>query len=202
MKERLTQLVVGHIILTFGISLLVISNVGVGSWDTVYLGLKEHIGGTYGTWSFVIQLSLVLVNSLILWKKPEWKSLIGIVMSSVMIDFWLGIVFQNVQMVGMIIQSIVFGVGIILLALGIAIYIRTNLFNSPFDGLMIATSKRLHVSLQTARTINEFTAVAIGFLLGGPIGVGTIILSLCLGYGIQTSMKCLDSLKSKGLVHA
>ncbi|PLS19394.1 hypothetical protein CVD28_02975 [Bacillus sp. M6-12] len=202
MKERLLQLVVGHIILTFGISLLVISNVGVGSWDTVYLGLKEHIGGTYGTWSFVIQLSLVLVNSLILWKKPEWKSLIGIALSSALIDFWLGVVFPGVLMEGVVLQAVVFGTGIALLALGIATYIRTNFFNSPFDGLMIATSKRLHVSLQTARTINEFTAVAIGFLLGGPVGVGTIILSLCLGYGIQTSMKWLDSLKNKGLVHA
>ena len=202
MKERLLQLVVGHIILTFGISLLVISNVGVGSWDSVFLGLKEHIGGTYGTWSFVIQLVLVLVNSLILWKAPEWKSLIGIGLSSVMIDFWLGFVFNGVVVEPFVVQVAVFGAGIFLLALGIATYIRTAVFNSPFDGLMIATSKRLKVSLQTARTINEFTAVAIGFVLGGPIGVGTIILSFGLGYGIQKNMKWLDKLKAKGIVYA
>jgi uncharacterized membrane protein YczE len=202
MKERLTQLVVGHIILTFGISLLVISNVGVGSWDTVYLGLKEHIGGTYGTWSFLIQLALVLVNSLILWKAPEWMSLIGIALASVLIDFWLGIVFQGVIINTFILQVGLFGAGVVLLALGIAMYIRTDVFNSPFDGLMIATSKRLKISLQSARTINEFSAVTLGFFLGGPIGVGTIVLSLFLGYGIQKSMKWLDRLKAKGLVYA
>lgn len=196
MKKRILQLIVGYIIFTFGVSLTVIANVGVSSWDTVYLGMKGHLGGTYGTWSLIIQILLVIINSLILWKRPDYLSIVGVVIFSALIDFWLTIVFPGVLLEGIVIQVLTFILGVVLISFGIAMYIRTKIFNSPSDGLMIATSIRLKISLKVARTLNEITVLVVGFLLGGPVGVGTVVLSLCLGYGIQT---CYDFLEKRNL---
>lgn len=193
MLRKVTQLFLGHAIFTLGIALIVIANLGVGAWDTVYLGLQSHLGGTYGTYSFVIQTIIIFVNALILWEKPNLRALILVVLTSLLIDFWLEIVFAGFTVTSLSIQIGLFSMGAILLAFGIAFYIQTNLISSPFDGLMIATSKRLKLSLGTSRLINDITAIAIGvLLLGGPFGITTFIL-LFLGYLIQLFYKLLDT---------
>ncbi|PLS19393.1 hypothetical protein CVD28_02970 [Bacillus sp. M6-12] len=202
MKKRLIQLMIGQLILTFGISLMIVADLGVSSWDTVYLGLKEHIGGTYGVWCFLVQIFVLFLSSFILRKIPDWKALIIVVLSSVLVDIWFATLFNGVEVETLSVRIILFGLGIFLLALGIAVYVRTNLFKAPFDEFMVATATKLKVSFALGRTINEFIAVLVGFILGGPVGLGTIVSSLCLGYALQACMKGLDKLKEKGLLYA
>lgn len=193
MLRKVIQIFIGHAIFTFGIALIVIANLGVGAWDTVYLGLQSHLGGTYGTYSFIIQTIIIFVNALILWERPNLRALILVVLTAVLIDFWLEIVLAGVTLTSMTIQISVFILGAVLLAFGIAFYIQSNLISSPFDGLMIATSKRLKLSLGTSRLLNDITAIAVGvLLLGGPFGITTFIL-LFLGYLIQFFYKLLDN---------
>ena len=59
----------------------------------------------------------------------------------------------------------------------------------PWDGLMLALSQRLNISINKAKTLIEFSAMAIGFLLGGGVGLGTIIIVLTIGNIIQWSLK-------------
>jgi uncharacterized protein len=202
MKKRLIQLFIGQLILTFGISLMIVADLGVSSWDTVYLGLKEKLGGTYGVWCFVVQIIVLLLSSAILRKIPDWKSLIGVVLSSVLVDVWFITVFKYIDIDSFPLEIIFFGMGVFLLAFGIAVYIRTNLFKAPFDEFMIATATKLKVSYPMGRTINEFIATIVGFILGGPVGVGTIISAICLGYSLKLSMKFLDKCKEKGYIYA
>lgn len=193
MLRKVTQVFLGHAIFTLGIALIVIANLGVGAWDTVYLGLQSHLGGTYGTYSFIIQTIIIFVNALILWEKPNLRALILVVLTAVLIDFWLEIILSGVAVTVLPVQIGLFVLGSVLLAFGIAFYIQTNLISSPFDGLMIATSKRLKLSLGTSRLLNDITAMAVGvLLLGGPFGITTFIL-LFLGYLIQFFYKLLES---------
>lgn len=194
---KVIQLITGYWILALGVSLLILSDLGAGAWDTVFVGFNNQIDLSIGTWSFIIKFILILINAILLKAKPDWKSIIGILLSSIAIDFWMEIVFKDMIITGMISQVILFLLGIILLAFGIATYIRTDMLNGPIDGLMIATSKRFNISLKAARIINECTAALIGFLLGGPVGFGTLIIAFILGYSIQWSMKLLDIIKDK-----
>lgn len=194
MLRKIIQLILGHLIFTLGIALIVKADLGVGAWDTVYLGLQAYLGGTYGTYSFVIQSLLIFINALILWERPDIRSIVSVIMAATMIDFWLEIVFSDLTITAMELQIPLFVLGSILLSFGIAFYIQTKMFNSPFDGLMIATSRKLKMSLGNARLLNEFAAIGLGAgLLGGPFGVTTFILSFFLGYLIQFFYKLLEN---------
>ncbi|KAF0816595.1 MULTISPECIES: YczE/YyaS/YitT family protein [unclassified Cytobacillus] len=193
------QIIAGYLILTLGVSLIILSNLGAGAWDTVYVGLFNQFGLTIGTWSFLVTASLIFFNALLTWEKPQFKSFIGTILASLGIDFWMEIVFSGFTVTQFPYQVFAFFTGIILLGFGVSIYIRPQLFSGPIDGLMIATAKRLNISIKSARIINEFLALALGLLLGGPVGLGTLIVAIFLGYAIQYGTAFLNHLKDKGL---
>jgi uncharacterized membrane protein YczE len=193
------QIIVGYLILTLGVSLIILSGLGAGAWDTVYVGLFKKFGLTIGTWSFLVTASLVFLNALLTWEKPQFKSFIGTVLASLGIDFWMELVFNSTVITHFPIQILSFFSGVILLGFGVAIYIRPKLFSGPIDGLMIATAKRLNISIKNARILNEFLALAIGFLLSGPVGLGTLFVAIFLGYTIQYGTVFLNRLKDKGM---
>lgn len=193
------QIIAGYLILTLGVSLIILSNLGAGAWDTVYVGLFNKFGLTIGTWSFLVTASLIFFNAILSWEKPQFKSFIGTILASLGIDFWMELVFSGFTVTHYPYQILAFFTGIILLGFGVSIYIRPQLFSGPIDGLMIATAKRLNISMKAARIINEFLALAIGLLLGGPVGMGTLLVAIFLGYAIQYGTVLLNHLKDKGL---
>lgn len=196
---KFIQIIAGYLILTLGVSLIILSNLGAGAWDTVYVGLFKKYGLTIGIWSFLVTASLIFFNAILSWEKPQFKSFIGTILASLGIDFWMELVFSGFTVTHYPFQILAFFTGIILLGFGVSIYIRPQLFSGPIDGLMIATAKRLNISMKTARIINEFLALAIGLLLGGPVGMGTLLVAIFLGYAIQYGTVLLNHLKDKGL---
>ena len=196
--NKVIQLIIGYWILALGVSLLIISNLGAGSWDAVLVGIHNKTNLlTIGTWGFIVKFLLIFINAILAKEKPDFKSVGSILLSSIAIDFWMILFFKDVQITNFFSQILLALGGLILLSFGIALYIRTKLLNGPIDGLMIATSKRFKISFQSARIINELLVTLIAFLIGGPVGVATIIISLALGYGIGRSMKLLDYAKDK-----
>lgn len=199
MFKKVLQVMIGYWILTLGISLIIVSDVGAGAWDTVYVGLEKQFGLTIGLWSFLTTTSLIFINALLAWEKPKLSSFIGSVLAGLGIDFWMELIFQSTVLYSITIKVIIFILGVMFLSLGIAVYIRAKFFSGAIDGLMLATSKRLKISIKYARLINEIMALILGFVLGGPVGLGTLIVAIGLGYGIEYNTRLLDYLKSKGL---
>ena len=195
--KKIPQLIIGHWIYTFGISLIILSNLGAGSWDTIMIALSEKVGWTIGTWSLIIQFCLIFVAAFIVKEKVQWKSIYGIILGSIAIDFWMVLVFSEVTVTSMLLRIGLFVLGIVILGFGIAIYIRTNVFTGPIDSLMLAVSKRFKLSVRMARLSIEVFAAITGFLLGGPVGLGTVIVAFVLGYSIQFSMEGLEKVKKK-----
>ncbi|MBT2688294.1 hypothetical protein J7I93_08885 [Bacillus sp. ISL-47] len=193
------QIIAGYLILTLGVSLIILSGLGAGAWDTVYVGLFKKFGLTIGTWSFLVTTSLIFFNALLSWEKPQFKSFIGTLLASLGIDLWLELVFNSTDITLFPVQILSFFSGVLLLGFGVSIYIRPKLFSGPIDGLMIATAKRLNISIKNARILNESLALAFGFLLGGPVGLGTLFVAIFLGYTIQYGTVFLNLLKDKGL---
>lgn len=195
--KKIPQLIIGHWIYTLGISFIILSNLGAGSWDTIMIGLTEKIGWTIGTWSLTLQFGIIFIAAVIGREKVQWKSIYGIILGSIAIDFWMELVFQEVIITGLTNRVMLFVAGICLLGFGIATYIRTNLFSGPIDSLMLAVSKRFKLSIRMARIAIEFFAAITGFLLGGPVGIGTVIVAILLGYCIQFSMEGLEKIKGR-----
>lgn len=186
MGKRLGVYLFGLALTAFGISLIILSRVGAGPFDIVAVGLNKHLGLTVGTWSIISQGCVVLLTSCIERKRPQWESVIAIIIRSWLLDFWLYLVFQGADFSSSAgIQWLSFVIGTVSVGSGIGCYVLAEFPKTPVDGLMIAIQQRFRWSFNKARTIIESTAGLVGFLLGGPVGIGTIIIALGLGRLVQ-----------------
>lgn len=114
------------------------------------------------------------------------ESVIPILIRSVFVDFWFYIVLGNVDFTSSReLQIVSFIVGLVIAGIGIGIYMEANLPKTPIDGMMVAFCNRFGLSFNIVRMGIEGTGAVLGFLLGGPVGLGTLVIALFLGKIIQ-----------------
>ncbi|WP_100371785.1 YczE/YyaS/YitT family protein [Bacillus sp. FJAT-45037] len=177
--------VVGLIILSFGITMTILAGLGAGAWDALNVGLSMVTPFTVGNWVIFVGLLLIGLNALLSKSRPEIFSILTIVILGFFIDFWLIIVFDNVFLTGLILQFIVLAIGIVLMALGIATYLQAKFAVIPIDRFMFVLQGLFGVKLMIAKTIAEVSALILAFVVGGPIGLGTILVTFLIGPSIQ-----------------
>ncbi|MCT2534422.1 membrane protein [Aquibacillus koreensis] len=185
MLKRFVVFFIGIIVVSFGISLTIKADLGAGSWDALNVGLSNTIGFTVGTWVFIVGIILMFVNAWLMQTKPDYLAIFTIFFVGVCIDFWLIIAFGNWDPNNLLLQVILFLIGMILLALGISIYLQAKFPAIPIDKLMIAIQKRTGLNMMISKTIGEVSAFILAFLFGGPIGVGTLLLTFLIGPLVQ-----------------
>ena len=82
--------------------------------------------------------------------------------------------------------------GVVVIALGSGIYLATDLGPGPRDGLMTGVHRRFGWSIRRARTAVELTVLAIGWALGGTVGLGTVVFALGIGPLVQVALRAFD----------
>ncbi|WP_373894046.1 YitT family protein [Virgibacillus sp. CBA3643] len=169
---------------------------GVGSWDVLHIGLFERLGLSIGLWSIIMGLIVITIASIGLREFPKIGTFINMTFVGIFIDFfnWL-IPDSNTFSV----QLIAFIIGVLLLAMGSGIYISAELGAGPRDSLMLLIVKKTHFSIAAARTIMEVVVAVAGYLLGGPLGIGTIVIAFALGPIIQVTLKYSGKLLEKSV---
>ncbi|OIJ21307.1 membrane protein [Anaerobacillus alkalidiazotrophicus] len=183
--KRFISFMFGLFILSLGVSFTILSRLGAGAWDALSVGLAQLTGFTVGTWVILIGVILIFVNAIILMKKPDLLSIVTALILGYFIDLWLLFVFPNFIPTTVLIQVVVLGLGVTLMGCGIATYLQAEFTIVPIDGFMVAIQKRFNVNLMTGKTIGEVTALIFAFIAGGPIGVGTIVVTLSIGPMVQ-----------------
>lgn len=171
---------------------------GLGSWDVFHMGLFYHFGLSVGTWSIIVGLTIIILTALILKQLPRIGTFCNMVFTGLFIDLFNGILPTNVE--GMTLEGVYFVIGTVLIGAGCAIYVSANLGAGPRDSLMLIMVDKLKFSITVARTLMEVFAAGLGYLMGGPIGIGTVIMVFVLGPVIQfflpvcqkTLAKCLQ----------
>ncbi|MEH7225540.1 BCR, YitT family protein [Bacillus sp. JJ1566] len=114
------------------------------------------------------------------------ESVIPIFIRSVFVDVWFYIVLGNVDFSSSWeLQVVSFAIGLVFAGIGIGIYMEANLPKTPIDGMMVAISSRFSLSFNSVRMGIEITGAFLGFVLGGPVGLGTLVIALLLGKIIQ-----------------
>ncbi|MEH7181286.1 YczE/YyaS/YitT family protein [Neobacillus vireti] len=189
--------IIGLFIMTFGICLTIKAELGVGAWDALNVALTQGVGLTIGTWVIIDGAVLILVNALLIKKRPEILSLFTIILIGSLVDFWILIVFKSWEATGFIIQLATLVLGLFIIAVGAAIYLQAKFPSSPFDSFMMAIQKRFGVNLMTAKTIGEIIALIPALFLKGPIGFGTIIITFLIGPFIQLCFPYFEKLLNK-----
>lgn len=172
---------IGLSCISFGVSLMVISNLGVGPWDALFVGLAGTIGLSVGSWILIVGSLLIILNGRLLRRRMDFTAFITILILGVLIDFWLMYVFPGMLLTVLIVRLIILCLGITLIALGVALYLQADFAKNPIDNLMLAVQYRTGKSLTFCKTAIELTALILAFLIGGPIGLGTVLVAFFIG---------------------
>ncbi|WP_066049267.1 YczE/YyaS/YitT family protein [Robertmurraya korlensis] len=185
MKNRIVFFLCGIIILTFGVCLIIQAGLGAGAWDALAIGEARVFGLSMGTCVLINGIILIIINSILQKKRPEYLAGLTILTIGLLIDFWFFVLFNHYHPESLPLQVISLICGIIILGLGISIYLQAKLPSSPMDVLMVAIHDRFGLSFGVARVIAEGSAFILALLFRGEIGVGTIVVTLTLGYVVQ-----------------
>jgi len=174
---RLGQLFAG--LLLYGISLAMMLRAGLGlaPWDVLHQGLARLTGASVG--SMVIAVSfLVLLLWIPLRQPPGFGTIANAVLVGVSVDLTL-LLLGDLK--GWLLQVVFLVAGVFLNALATALYIGASLGPGPRDGLMTGLVRRTGRSVRLVRTSIEVTVLAVGWLLGGTLGVGTLLYAFAIG---------------------
>ncbi|WP_227937998.1 YczE/YyaS/YitT family protein [Alkalihalobacillus deserti] len=175
----------GLLIVSFGVTLTILAGLGAGAWDALNVGLAIQTRFSVGNWVIFVGIILIGLNALLTRTKPVVHSLLTIFILGYFIDFWLIIVFNDTLFSGFMLQMIILLLGIVLIAFGASIYMQAEFALIPIDAFMFVLRDVLGVNLMVAKTIAELTALVAAFFVGGPIGIGTILVTFLIGPLIQ-----------------
>ena len=184
MSHRLGRLSVGLVLFGVSIALMVDANLGVASWDVLHQGMSRSSGLPFG---WVVNGVGVVV--LLAWIPLRVRPGIGTV-SNVLV---VGLVADAALAVlptpdGLTARVPLLLAGILLNAVATGLYVGAGLGPGPRDGLMTGLAAR-GISVRAARTAIELSVLAIGWLLGGTVGMGTVLFAAAIGPLTQLSLR-------------
>jgi uncharacterized membrane protein YczE len=181
MPRRLVQLLVGLWLYGFTMALLVRSDLGLDPWDVFHQGLSEQVPLSFGQIVIVVG-AVVLVLWIPLRQMPGLGTVLNVIIIGLAADAGLALVDRPDALWARIALLLagVFGNG-----LAGALYISAHLGSGPRDGLWVGLVRRTGLSVRLWRTSIELTVLVVGFVLGGTVGVGTVLYALAIGPTVQ-----------------
>ena len=186
-KPRLTtmiMLVIGLFLFGLGEAIIIGSGSGVSPWTVLAQGISKRSDFSIGMATFFISIA-ILIFWIPLKQVPGIGTILNAIIIASAIDLTLPYLPQPNDITFKIIQACF---GILVVGLGSGIYLCSNLGPGPRDGLMLGLQKQTNTSLPAIRTIIELLAVISGWLLGGVVGIGTILfvfgIGPCVGIGL------------------
>ncbi len=181
--KRWIFFIAGMIILSLGITLTIKGRLlGLAPWDVLHYGLWQTFGLTIGSWAIIVGAVIVIFTAVALKRLPKLGVYINMFTIGIFIDIF-NFLLPDVD--GWILHALIFTVGLFVMAFGIAFYITPNLGAGPRDTLMLFFIEKFNLKLSSARNLMEIFALIAGFLLGGPVFIGTIIIVFLLGRLIE-----------------
>jgi uncharacterized membrane protein YczE len=175
--RRLVQLYAGLVLYGLSMALLVRSGLGVMPWDVLHQGLARQLGWSLGTVTIVVG-ALVLLAWVPLRERPGLGTVSNVVVIGLALDAALAVLPEPSSLP---IRVALVPVAIGLNAVATAAYIGVHLGPGPRDGLMTGLVRRSGRSVRLVRTSIEVAVVALGWLLGGTLGVATVLYALAIG---------------------
>lgn len=174
--RRLIQLFAGLVLYGISDAMLLLAGLGVDPWDVFHQGLSRRFGLGVGTWAIIVGLAVLL-----LWIPLRQRPGLGTVCNVLVVGSVIDLVLATVPPVhGLAARLAVMSAGVILNGIATGAYIGAGLGPGPRDGLMTGLAARGH-SIRVMRTMIEITVLIIGWVLGGTVGLGTVVYALGIG---------------------
>ncbi|MET8685297.1 hypothetical protein ABZV77_13870 [Streptomyces sp. NPDC004732] len=182
--RRLPQLLLGLALYGFSLSVLVRAALGVNPWSVLYEGLERRTPLSFGMISGVLGV-LVLLLWIPLKQRPTFGTFANIVVLAVSSDLGLLVIPDSL---GLPARTGLLAAGVVLNGLAVAVYVGARFGPGPRDGLMTGAAALTGLSLRRVRTLIEVAVLALGWLLGGTVGVGTVLYAVAVGTVTQFFM--------------
>lgn len=186
---------VGLIIMSFGIVLMIKANLGSAPWDVLHIGLTINLGLTIGTWSIIMGVIVIGVTCLLTRTWPQLGALANMLFVGIFIDIFM-YAFAWLEPTELWFRVALLLSGIIIIGYGIGLYIAPKCGAGPRDSLMLALTEKLGWKVQYVRGAMEVVVLLAGWLLGGPVFLGTILFTFgigsVVGYTLPQCQKLVD----------
>lgn len=184
----LVFLVLGLFIFGLGEALLIAAGVGVSPWTVFAQGLTNVTGWSIGRATFVISVSV-----LVLWVPLRQVPGIGTILNAIIIALVLEFLLPYLPRFEMAAVNVaIAALGVLVTGFGGAIYLIANLGPGPRDGLMTGLQSVTGLPIAAVRTGIEISVVGIGWLLGGTVGIGTVLFAFGVGPSVALGMTGLQ----------
>lgn len=181
MPRRLFQLLVGLTLYGACMALMLRATLGLDPWDVFHQGLSQHLGISIG-----MLVNMVGAVVLLLWIPLRQKPGIGTVANVILIGTAMDLTLRVIPAFdGLALRSAALVASIVVNGYAGALYIGAGLGPGPRDGLMTGLARRTGWSLRLVRTGIELTVLVSGWLLGGTVGVGTVLYAFAIGPLVQ-----------------
>ncbi len=177
-KRKLFRVLAGNTLMGLGISLVITAGIGVDPWTVLSLGVSNVLQISVGRAAQLQGLLFMSGVYLIYRRKPGLGTLINMMLVGLIIDFSQGLVTTPQLFLG---QLGVLALGLLILSFGVALYVAGNLGEGPIEQLMLALHFRHGWPIGRIRIVMDFVATSSGFLLGGSVGLGTLISVVVIG---------------------
>jgi uncharacterized membrane protein YczE len=182
------RLLTGLTLFALGIVLMVRSNLGLGPWDMLHQGIFVQTGLSFGKAGIVVGLAIFVV----LWPfglRPGLGSVANMLLIGVVTD----LVLPHLP----IATSVFWGLGyhlsgIAMTGFGTGLYVSAHMGAGPRDSLMLILTQRTGWPVRRVRTLIEVVVLLLGWLMGGTLGLGTVLFAVLIGAVVQWSLHVCD----------
>jgi hypothetical protein len=186
----LLPLLIGLSLFGFGEGLLVQSHWGASPWTVFAQGVARHTHLSLG-WSTALISVVVLLGWIVLRERPGFGTIANLIVIAYVLDmttYFLAVPSDPGLKILYIVGAVV------VIGVGSALYLSTNLGPGPRDGLMTSIHRHFGVSLVYVRLSLEATVLVVGWLMGGTVGVGTAFFAATIGFSIGASLNLMERL--------
>lgn len=180
---------IGFALYGLSIALSLQSNLGTNTWSVFEKALADITGLTVGTMTVIVAFG-VLIFVLLLREKVGWGTLGNILSIGPWLDLFLYIIPPLKD--NFVLQLLLLLAAVFVQGIASAVYIGVNAGAGPRDSLMLAIHRTTKLSLRLARAFIELIVFTIGWLLGGPAGIGTLIFAVLIGPAVQWAFKIFN----------
>lgn len=185
---RLPGLLLGLVVFGVGIAVMARSGLGLGPWEAFHQGIARQTGLELGTVSILLGIP-ILAAWWPLGERPGIGTVLNILCIGLATNATL-LVLGDVATLPA--QLFAMAIGLVMIAIGSGLYLAADLGPGPRDGLMTGLHLRFGWSIRRARTGIELVVLVVGFLLGGTVGIGTVVFALGIGPMVQAALGVFD----------
>ena len=184
---KMPSLFLGFFLFAVAILLALYSKLGMSPWDVFHMGIVNHSVFSLGQTSQIVGFGIIIL-SIFLGVIPGIGSILNMIFIGVFIDLInkTGILRTPGSMLG---KTLMLIAAILIMGIATYFYLQIELGAGPRDGLMEGLVIKLNKPVWIIRGCIEITVLIIGFFLGGPVGIGTLVLAVAIGPSVGVAFK-------------